>query len=108
MASYIDACDVADHIDTEDVARYFGEEDIAEHISVDVEDIEIDYEELAAHAVDNIDLEEVARHADVDKTIFSRIHMLQTKLDALIEVVNGSAMHTLDLMTFNKALQGEE
>ena len=135
IAQEIDTSEVAEYVDTSDVAYAMDESEVAHYISVDTSDIEVDYDdlasciditsvaeeiqidtsdievdyiELAAHVAEDLDLEEIARHADVDKTIFSHIHMLQTRIDALIAVVKESAQHTQDLMVFNKALEGEE
>ena len=108
VAQYIEVDTSELEIDYDEFASYIDAQEIAKYIEVDAGDIEVDYDELARHAVDHIDLEEFAHHADVDRTIFSHIHMLQTRIDALIEVVRGSAQNTIDLMTFNKALEGEE
>ena len=123
VAAHIHACDIAEEIDISDIVYEIDmsdivyeldQQDIAERVT---QNFDLDYSEIVQHMdtdevacqmVDYLDLEEIARHADVDKTIFTHIHLLQTKLDALVEVVRGSAMNTLDLMTFNKALEGEE
>jgi hypothetical protein len=104
----VDADDVAERLDVSEVAEYMSHSAIAEYIEIDSSEIEIDYEEVSLHIVDHLDIEEVARHADVDRTIFTHIHLLQTQLNALIEVVRGSAMSTIDSMTFNRALDGDE
>lgn len=114
VAQEIDVSSIAYEISLNDLMYEFDTTDIAEKVG---ENFDMDYAELSQHIdtdeiasnmVDHLDLEEIARHADVDKTIFTHIHLLQTKLDALVEVVRGSAINTLDLMTFNKALEGEE
>ena len=114
VAEEIDISSIAYEIDVSDIVYELDQQDIAERVA---QNFEMDYcqiiehmdmDEAACQMVDYLDLEEIARHADVDKTIFTHIHLLQTKLDALVEVVRGSAMNTLDLMTFNKALEGEE
>ena len=114
VAQEVDISNLAYEIDISDIAYELDQHDIAEKVG---ENFDMDYAELtqyidtgeiASEVVDHLDLEEIARHADVDKTIFTHIHMLQTKLDALVEVVRDSAMNTLDLMTFNKGLEGEE
>lgn len=114
VAEEIDTGSIAYEINVSDIVYELDQQDIAESVA---QNFDLDYSEIVQHMdtdevacqmVDYLDLEEVARHADVDKTIFTHIHLLQTKLDALIEVVRGSAMNTLDLMTFNKALEGEE
>lgn len=123
VAAHIHACDIAEEfspseilyaIDMSDIAYELDQqgiaETVAENFNLDYDSIaeHIDIDEVATLMVDCLDLEEIARHADVDKTIFSHIHMLQTKIDALIAVVNDSAMHTLDLMRYNTSLEGEE
>mgnify|MGYP003678408234 CR=1 FL=1 len=114
VAQEVDISTLAYEIDVSDIVYELDQQDIAEKVA---QNFEMDYcqivehmdtDEVASQAADYLDLEAIARHADVDKTIFTHIHMLQTKLDALVEVVRGSAMNTLDLMTFNKALEGEE
>ena len=114
VAEEIDISDIVYEIDMSDIVYELDQQDIAERVT---QNFDLDYSEIVQHMdtdevacqmVDYLDLEEIARHADVDKTIFTHIHLLQTKLDALVEVVRGSAMNTLDLMTFNKALEGEE
>lgn len=114
VAQEVDIGNLAYEIDVSDIVYELDQQDIAEKVG---ENFDMDYAELSQHIdtqevasdmVDHLDLEAIARHADVDKTIFTHIHMLQTKLDALVEVVRDSAMNTLDLMTFNKALEGEE
>lgn len=114
VAQEIDVSSIAYEISLNDLMYEFDTTDIAEKVG---ENFDMDYAELSQHidtgeiaseVVDHLDLEAIAEHADVDKTIFTHIHMLQTRLDALIEVVRGSATNTLDLMTFNKALEGEE
>mgnify|MGYP003628399191 CR=1 FL=1 len=117
IAHEIDVCAIAEYIeidvndievDYDDLASCIDTTEVAQCIELDYGDIEVDYTELAYHVAQDLDLEEIARHADVDSTIFTHIHMLQTRLEALIAVVNDSAMNTIDLMTFNKALEGEE
>ena len=123
VAAHIHACYIAEEfsaseilyeIDMSDIAYELDQQGIAETVAgnfdLDYDSIaeHIDIDEVATQMVDHLDLEEIARHADVDKTIFSHIHMLQTRLDALIAVVNDSAMHTLDLMRYNTSLEGEE
>ena len=117
LVSNLDYHDLAYNIDTDDIAYHICESDVADHmcsssvadyIEVDPADVPMEYDELALHVIGELDLEEIARLADVDATIFSHIHMLETKIDALIAVVSESAQHTLDLMTYNKALEGEE
>ena len=108
LAYNIDVDEIAYNICASDVADHMCSSTVADYIEVDPADVPMEYDELALHVVGELDLEEIARHADVDATIFSHIHMLQTKIDALIAVVNDSAMHTLDLMRYNKALEGEE
>jgi len=114
VAQEVDISSLAYEIDMSDIVDYFDTEEIAERVG---ENFDMDYAELSQHidtgeiaseVVDHLDLEAIAKHADVDKTIFTHIHMLETKIDALIEVVRQSAMDTLDLMTFNKGLEGEE
>jgi len=114
VAEEIDISSIAYEIEVSDIVYELDREGIAEQVT---QNFELDYyqivqhmdiDEAACQMVDYLDLEQVARHADVDRTIFTHIHLLQTKLDALVEVVRGSAMNTLDLMTFNKALEGEE
>ena len=114
VAQEVDISSLAYEIDVSDIVYELDQQDIAEKVTqnfdLDYSEIvqHMDTDEVASQAVDYLDLEEIARHADVDKTIFTHIHMLQTRIDALIEVVRQSAMDTLDLMTFNKALEGEE
>ncbi len=114
VAQEVDISNLAYEISLSDLMYEFDTNDIAEKVG---ENFDMDYAELSQHIdtdevasdmVDHLDLEAIARHADVDKTIFTHIHILETKIDALIEVVRGSAMNTIDLMTFNKALEGEE
>ena len=100
--------DIVNEIDISEVASELDVEDIANYLDIDSNDIEVDYDELAAYVVEELDLDDIAHRADVDKTIFTHIHMLQTKVDALIAVVSESAQNTLDLMLFNKGLEGEE
>ena len=108
LAYHVDVDDIAYNICASDVADHMCSSTVAEYIEVDPADVPMEYDELALHVIGELDLEEIARLADVDATIFSHIHMLQTKIDALIAVVSESAQHTLDLMTFNKGLEGEE
>ena len=108
VAQEVDHSSIAHELDLDEIVSELDYDEIADKVVIDVGNIEVDYDELAAGVVDHLDLEEIARHADVDKTTFSHIHLLDTKIDALIEVVRGSAMNTLDLMTFNKALEGED
>ena len=108
VAQEVDHSSVAYELDISEVASELDAEDIAGYLDIDTTNIEVDYDELTAHVVEELDLDDIAQRADVDNTIFTHMHMLQTKIDALIEVVRGSAMNTLDLMTFNKALEGED
>ena len=108
LAYHVDVDDIAYNICASDVADHMCSGTVADYIEVDPADVPMEYDELALHVIGELDLEEIARLADVDATIFSHIHMLQTKIDALIAVVSESAQHTLDLMTFNKGLEGEE
>jgi len=108
ISGNISTWDIVNELDISEVAYELDAENIAGYLDIDTADIEVDYDELAAYVVEELDLDDIAQRADVDKTIFSHIHMLETKVDALIEVVRDSAMNTLDLMTFNKALEGEE
>lgn len=108
LAYNIDVDDIAYNICASDVADHMCSSTVAEYIEVDPADVPMEYDELTLHVVGELDLEEIARLADVDATIFSHIHMLETKIDALIAVVSESAQNTLDLMTFNKGLEGEE
>jgi hypothetical protein len=113
VAQYMSAGDVAEYIDVDASDVEVDYDDLAscidtDNIDIDVSDIEVDYGELSAHVAEDLDLEEIARHADVDKVIFSHMHILQRRIEALIAIVSESAQNTLDLMVFNKALEGEE
>ena len=121
IASHFDAYDVAQNIDIWDLAHNIEYDDLARE--VDMEDIAgyiiVDHDELATY----IDTESVANHLDITKIqsmtdvqitahiedlVAHHIKVLQDRVEALQQVIHDSAFHTLDLMQYNKKLNGEQ
>jgi len=121
IVSEFDAYDIAQNIDIWDVAHNIEYGDLA--YEIDMEDVagylSVDHDELATY----VDTEEVANHLDITKIqsmtdaqivahiedlVAHHIKVLQDRVDALQQVIHDSAFHTLDLMQYNKKLNGEQ
>tara|TARA_R100000234_G_scaffold111127_1_gene83951 strand:- start:1510 stop:2004 length:495 start_codon:yes stop_codon:yes gene_type:complete len=115
LVDKLDACDIAYYVETYSVAEEMDKEDIASYIDVDYEYLEkqIDYDEVGGNLdysviTDELDKEELKAWVLESIPDTNNLVKVNKRIDALIELVRGSAQHTLDLMVFNKQLEGTE
>lgn len=112
IAQSIDMWDLVHNIEYDVLAREIDVGDIADYVSVDYEELAtcFDAEEVASHLditkIQSMTDEQITSH--IEDLVTYHIKALQDRVDALQQVIHDSAFHTLDLMRYNKELNGEQ
>lgn len=112
IAQNIDMWDLAHNIEYDDLACEIDMADVAGYLNIDYGEVGLNIDNVAV--ADNLDITRLQSLTDaqiiahIEDLVAHHIKVLQDRVDALQQVIHDSAFHTLDLMQYNKKLNGEQ
>lgn len=112
IAQNIDMWDLAHNIEYDDLACEIDMEEVAGYLNIDYGEVGLNIDNVAV--ADNLDITRLQSLTDaqiiahIEDLVAHHIKVLQDRVEALQQVIHDSAFHTLDLMQYNKKLNGEQ